>query len=65
MNLIKHLVITMLPPFRLAASIALGLAEVQSGKGFSPASGTFSTQRINMEWADSIHEYLDNNILIR
>ncbi|MDZ4443267.1 EndoU domain-containing protein [Bacillus cereus] len=47
---------------QLAASIAAGLAEVQSGKGFSPASGTFSTQRINMEWADSIHEYLDNNI---
>ncbi|WP_242661561.1 T7SS effector LXG polymorphic toxin, partial [Bacillus wiedmannii] len=47
---------------QLAASIAAGLAEVQSGKGFSPASGTFSTQRINMEWADSIHEYLDNDI---
>lgn len=47
---------------QLAASIASGLAEVQSGKGFSPASGTFSTQRINMEWTDSIHEYLDNNI---
>ncbi|PDZ25452.1 AHH domain-containing protein [Bacillus toyonensis] len=47
---------------QLASSIASGLAEVQSGKGFSPASGTFSTQGLNMEWADSIHEYLDTNI---
>ncbi|PEA83763.1 T7SS effector LXG polymorphic toxin [Bacillus pseudomycoides] len=39
---------------QLAASIATGLAEVQSGKGFSPASGTFSTQGLNMEWAASI-----------
>ncbi|PEF21063.1 hypothetical protein CON69_30090, partial [Bacillus pseudomycoides] len=35
---------------QLAASIATGLAEVQSGKGFSLASGTFSTQGLNMEW---------------
>ncbi|HFK1714075.1 hypothetical protein COE54_26025 [Bacillus cereus] len=39
---------------QLAASIAMGLAEVQSGKGFSPASGTFSTQGLNMEWITSI-----------
>ncbi|KAA0771873.1 MULTISPECIES: T7SS effector LXG polymorphic toxin [Bacillus] len=39
---------------QLAAIIATGLAEVQSGKGFSPASGTFSTQGLNMEWAASI-----------
>ncbi|WP_309319449.1 pre-toxin TG domain-containing protein [Bacillus cereus] len=39
---------------QLAASIAIGLAEVQSGKGFSPASGTFSTQGLNMEWTTSI-----------
>ncbi|WP_416808905.1 zincin-like metallopeptidase toxin domain-containing protein [Bacillus thuringiensis] len=39
---------------QLAASIATGLAEVQSGKGFSPASGTFSTQGLNMEWMTSI-----------
>ncbi|PGE23589.1 hypothetical protein COM64_00030 [Bacillus toyonensis] len=39
---------------QLAASIATGLAEVQSGKGFSPASGTFSTQGLNMEWTTSI-----------
>ncbi|PEJ75349.1 cytoplasmic protein [Bacillus wiedmannii] len=39
---------------QLAASIATGLAEVQSGKGFSPASGTFSTQGLNMDWAASI-----------
>ncbi|WP_219375995.1 AHH domain-containing protein [Bacillus mycoides] len=39
---------------QLVASIATGLAEVQSGKGFSPASGTFSTQGLNMEWTTSI-----------
>ncbi|HDR4458361.1 TPA: AHH domain-containing protein [Bacillus cereus] len=39
---------------QLAASIAAGLAEVQSGKGFSPASGTFSMQGLNMEWTTSI-----------
>ncbi|KFN02583.1 hypothetical protein D0U04_28220 [Bacillus clarus] len=38
----------------LASSISRGLAEVQSGKGFSFASGTFSTQELNMEWAASI-----------
>ncbi|HDR7471016.1 AHH domain-containing protein [Bacillus toyonensis] len=39
---------------QLAASIATGLAEVQSGKGFSPASGIFSTQGLNMEWTTAI-----------
>ncbi|EOV9529292.1 EndoU domain-containing protein [Bacillus cytotoxicus] len=39
---------------QLAASIATGLAEVQSGKGFSPASGTFSTKELNMEWTTFI-----------
>ncbi|MGH0426717.1 T7SS effector LXG polymorphic toxin [Bacillus pretiosus] len=39
---------------QLASSIAAGLAEVQSGKGFSPVSGTFSTQGLNMEWTTSI-----------
>ncbi|MDC2866503.1 AHH domain-containing protein [Bacillus sp. BP-3] len=43
---------------QLAASIARGLAEVQSGKGFSPASGTFSTQGLNMEWAAPIQEII-------
>ena len=41
---------------QLAASITTGLAEVQSGKGFSPVSGTFSTQRLNMEWIASIQK---------
>ncbi|MGQ8855399.1 T7SS effector LXG polymorphic toxin [Bacillus sp. SRB_8] len=39
---------------QLAASIAQGLAGVQSGKGFSPASGTFSIQELNMEWTGPI-----------
>ncbi|PEP80681.1 colicin [Bacillus toyonensis] len=44
---------------QLAASIAQGLAEVQGGKGFSPASGTFSTQGLNMEWATSIKAIIE------
>ncbi|MED0993443.1 pre-toxin TG domain-containing protein [Bacillus nitratireducens] len=39
---------------QLATSIATGLTEVQSGKGFSPVSGTFSTHVLNMEWTTSI-----------
>ncbi len=45
---------------QLAASIAAGLAEVQSGKGFSPASGTFSTQGLNMDWTTSIQEITED-----
>ncbi|WP_369902411.1 pre-toxin TG domain-containing protein [Bacillus manliponensis] len=43
----------------LAANIAKGLAEVQSGKGFSATSGTFSTKELNMEWATSIQTIAD------
>ena len=39
---------------QLAASIAAGLAEVPSGKGFNPVSSTFSTQGLNMDWTTSI-----------
>ncbi len=35
------------------SSIAQGLAEVQSGKGFSPASGTFNIQELSMDWMAS------------
>lgn len=44
----------------LAADIAKGLAEVQSGKGFSPASGTFSTKELNMEWATPIQKITED-----
>ena len=47
---------------QLAASIAMGLAEVQSGKGFSPVSGTFSTQRLNMEWIASIQKIAEERV---
>ncbi|MDM5186739.1 T7SS effector LXG polymorphic toxin [Bacillus sp. DX4.1] len=47
---------------QLAASIATGLAEVQSGKGFSPASGTFSTQGLNMEWVASIQKIAEEKV---
>ncbi|KFN03705.1 cytoplasmic protein [Bacillus clarus] len=43
---------------QLASSIVQGLAEVQSGKGFSLASGTFSTQGLNMDWAAPIQEII-------
>ncbi len=45
---------------QLVASIATGLAEVQSGKGFSPVSGTFSTQGLNMEWITSIQSITED-----
>ncbi|EJR29692.1 MULTISPECIES: AHH domain-containing protein [Bacillus cereus group] len=54
---------------QLVASLTAGLAEVQSGKGFSPVSGTFSTQGLNMDWTVSIQEIADernrqvNNLL--
>ncbi len=41
---------------QLATSIAAGLAEVQSGKSFSPVSGTFSTQGLNMDWTGPIQK---------
>ncbi|MGE1217120.1 hypothetical protein [Bacillus toyonensis] len=44
---------------QLAASITAGLAEVQSGKGFSPVSGTFSTQGLNMNWVSSIQGIIE------
>ncbi|KAA6461338.1 MULTISPECIES: AHH domain-containing protein [Bacillus cereus group] len=44
---------------QLVASITAGLAEVQSGKGFSPVSGTFSTQGLNMDWTISIQGIAD------
>ncbi len=44
---------------QLVASITAGLAEVQSGKGFSPVSGTFSTQGLNMDWTVSMQEIAD------
>ncbi|CAG9611828.1 hypothetical protein BACCIP111899_01000 [Bacillus rhizoplanae] len=46
--------------FQLAASIAQGLAEVQSGKGFNAASGTFSNQGLNMEWTASIQKITED-----
>ncbi|HDR8169724.1 hypothetical protein COD05_06280 [Bacillus cereus] len=45
---------------QLAASIATGLSEVQSGKGFSPASGTFSTQGLNMDWTGAINKITED-----
>ncbi|PEJ02420.1 cytoplasmic protein [Bacillus wiedmannii] len=44
---------------QLAASITVGLAEVQSGRGFSPVSGTFSTQGLKMDWVSSIQGIIE------
>ncbi|MGW8749863.1 T7SS effector LXG polymorphic toxin [Bacillus wiedmannii] len=49
---------------QLAASIATGLTEVQSGKGFSPASGTFNTQDLNMEWTGPIQAITESKAQI-
>ncbi|WP_369900854.1 T7SS effector LXG polymorphic toxin [Bacillus manliponensis] len=48
--------------FELAASIAKGLAEVQSGKGFQAGSGTFHTDKLNMEWAKPIQVITEEKI---
>ncbi|MGG2066315.1 DNA/RNA non-specific endonuclease [Bacillus sp. S14(2024)] len=45
---------------QLAASVAQGLAEVQGGKGFSAASGTFSIQELNMGWTASIQKITED-----
>ncbi len=45
---------------QLAASIAAGLAEVQSGKGFSGVSGTFNTQGLNMDWTGPIQKITED-----
>ncbi|EJR22770.1 T7SS effector LXG polymorphic toxin [Bacillus cereus] len=47
---------------QLAASITVGLAEVQSGKGFSPVSGTFHSEKLNMEWAKQIQIIIEEKI---
>ncbi|MGG2065440.1 AHH domain-containing protein [Bacillus sp. S14(2024)] len=45
---------------QLAANVAQGLAQVQGGKGFSPASGTFSVQELNMGWTASIQKITED-----
>ncbi|CAM3942321.1 T7SS effector LXG polymorphic toxin [Bacillus albus] len=47
---------------QLAASITAGLAEVQSGKGFSPVSGTFHSEKLNIEWAKQIQIIIEEKI---
>ncbi len=47
---------------QLAASITAGLAEVQSGKGFSPVSGMFHSEKLNMEWAKQIQIIIEEKI---
>ncbi|MEK5200640.1 T7SS effector LXG polymorphic toxin [Bacillus sp. FSL R10-2789] len=47
---------------QLATSIAAGLAEVQSGKGFSALTGIFSVKELNMEWAVAIHKKTEDKV---
>ncbi|MGG2091935.1 pre-toxin TG domain-containing protein [Bacillus sp. S13(2024)] len=45
---------------QLATSVAQGLAQVQGGKGFNVASGTFSIQELNMGWTASIQKITED-----
>ncbi|MED1115796.1 T7SS effector LXG polymorphic toxin [Bacillus paramycoides] len=47
---------------QLATSIAIGLAEVQSGKGFSALTGIFSVKELNMEWAVAIQKKSEDKV---
>ncbi|WP_241138883.1 T7SS effector LXG polymorphic toxin [Bacillus mycoides] len=47
---------------QLATSIAAGLAEVQSGKGFSASTGIFSVKELNMEWAVAIQKKSEDKV---
>ncbi|MED1093846.1 T7SS effector LXG polymorphic toxin [Bacillus paramycoides] len=47
---------------QLATSIAIGLAEVQSGKGFSAFTGIFSVKELNMEWAVAIQKKSEDKV---
>ncbi|MFJ8115772.1 T7SS effector LXG polymorphic toxin [Bacillus mycoides] len=47
---------------QLATSIATGLAEVQSGKGFSASTGIFSVKELNMEWAVAIQKKSEDKV---
>lgn len=38
----------------LAGEVAKGLTELENGKGFNSASGTFSTEGMDMDWATNI-----------
>jgi hypothetical protein len=40
----------------LAASVTTGIAELQGGNGFNSASGTFSTEGMNLDWASKIED---------
>ncbi|PFM51121.1 hypothetical protein COJ45_03115 [Bacillus cereus] len=47
---------------QLASSIAAGLAEVQSGKGFNALTGIFSVKELNMEWAVAIQKKSEDKV---
>ncbi len=47
---------------QLAASIAAGLAEVQSGKGFNALTGIFSVKELNMEWTVAIQKKSEDKV---
>ncbi|WP_369899772.1 polymorphic toxin type 50 domain-containing protein [Bacillus manliponensis] len=49
----------------LASSIAQGLSEVQSGKGFQSVSGTFHIEKLNMEWAKPIQAITEEKARIK
>ncbi|PEG05375.1 hypothetical protein CON96_28420 [Bacillus wiedmannii] len=47
---------------QLATSIAAGLAEVQSGKGFNALTGIFSVKELNMEWTVAIQKKSEDKV---
>ncbi|HDR6309408.1 TPA: hypothetical protein QCU60_001227 [Bacillus cereus] len=47
---------------QLASSIAAGLAEVQSGKGFNALTGIFSVKELNMEWTVAIQKKSEDKV---
>ncbi|WP_270394200.1 T7SS effector LXG polymorphic toxin [Bacillus paranthracis] len=47
---------------QLASSIAAGLAEVQSGKGFNALTGLFSVKELNMEWTVAIQKKSEDKV---
>lgn len=47
---------------QLATSIAAGLAEVQSGKGFNTLTGIFSVKELNMEWTVAIQKKSEDKV---
>src|SRR5699024_6141252 len=47
---------------QLAQNVALGLKEIQGGKGFNSSKGTFSTERMNLSWIANLNDIHYNRL---